>query len=73
MLREEEEMLLRNNTNASEIEVDKDLIIKNPQDNRWFRRKRKWYWKLKSHKRSIVVNFNYDKIFYLFIIININN
>ena len=33
MLREEEEMLLRNNTNASEneIEVDKDLIIKNPQ------------------------------------------
>ena len=36
MLREEEEMLLRNNTNASEIEVeiDKDLIVKNPQDKR---------------------------------------
>ena len=36
MLREEEEMLLRNNTNASEneIEVDKDLIIKNPQDTK---------------------------------------
>ena len=36
MLREEEEMLQRNNTNASEneIEVDKDLIIKNPQDTK---------------------------------------
>ena len=36
MLREEEEMLLRNNTNASEIEVeiDKDLIVKNPQDKK---------------------------------------
>ena len=34
MLREEEEMLLRNNTNASEIEVDKDLIIKNPQEKK---------------------------------------
>ena len=31
MLREEEEKLLRNNTNVSEIEVDKDLIIKNQQ------------------------------------------
>ena len=31
MLREEEEMLLRNNTNVSEIEIDKDLIVKNPQ------------------------------------------
>ena len=30
MLREEEEMLLRNNTNVSEIEIDKDLIVKNP-------------------------------------------
>ena len=30
MLREEEEMLLRNNTNVSDIEIDKDLIIKNP-------------------------------------------
>ena len=29
MLREEE-MLLRNNTNISEIEIDKDLIVKNP-------------------------------------------
>ena len=28
--REEEEMLLRNNTNVSEIEIDKDLIVKNP-------------------------------------------
>ena len=27
---EEEEMLLRNNTNVSEIEIDKDLIVKNP-------------------------------------------
>ena len=36
MLREEEEMLLRNNTNASEIEVeiDKDLIVKNPQEKK---------------------------------------
>ena len=36
MLREEEEMLLRNNTNVSEIEVeiDKDLIVKNPQDKK---------------------------------------
>ena len=36
MLREEEEMLLRNNTNVSEIEVeiDKDLILKNPQDKK---------------------------------------
>ena len=36
MLREEEEMLLRNNTNVSEIEVevDKDLIIKNPQEKK---------------------------------------
>ena len=31
ILREEEEMLLRNNTNVSEIEIDKDLIVKNPQ------------------------------------------
>ena len=31
MLREEEEMLLRNNTNVSEIEIDKDLIVKNLQ------------------------------------------
>ena len=30
MLREEEDMLLRNNTNISEIEIDKDLIVKNP-------------------------------------------
>ena len=30
MLREEEEMLLRNNTNVSEIEIDKDLIVKKP-------------------------------------------
>ena len=30
MLREQEEMLLRNNTNVSDIEIDKDLIIKNP-------------------------------------------
>ena len=28
--REEEEMLLRNNTNVSEIEINKDLIVKNP-------------------------------------------
>ena len=34
MLREEEEMLLRNNTNVSEIEIDKDLIVKNPQDKK---------------------------------------
>ena len=36
MLREEEEMLLRNNTNVSEIEVeiDKDLIVKNPQEKK---------------------------------------
>ena len=34
MLREEEEMLLRNNTNASEIEIDKDLIVKNPQEKK---------------------------------------
>ena len=34
MLREEEEMLLRNNTNESEIEIDKDLIIKNPQEKK---------------------------------------
>ena len=36
ILREEEEMLLRNNTNASEIEVeiDKDLIVKNPQEKK---------------------------------------
>ena len=34
MLREEEEMLLRNNTNVSEIEIYKDLIIKNPQDKK---------------------------------------
>ena len=32
MLREEEEMLLRNNTNASEIEIDKDLIVKNTEE-----------------------------------------
>ena len=32
MLREEEEMLLRNNTNASDIEIDKDLIVKNPTE-----------------------------------------
>ena len=34
MLREEEEMLLRNNTNVSDIEIDKDLIIKNPQEKK---------------------------------------
>ena len=34
MLREEEEMLLRNNTNASDIEIDKDLIVKNPQEKK---------------------------------------
>ena len=34
MLREEEEMLLRNNTNLSDIEIDKDLIIKNPQEKK---------------------------------------
>ena len=34
MLREEEEMLLRNNTNASEIEINKDLIVKNPQEKK---------------------------------------
>ena len=36
MLREEEEMLLRNNSIASEIEVevDKDLIVKNPQEKK---------------------------------------
>ena len=32
MLREEEEMLLRNNTNVSEIEIDKDLIVKNTEE-----------------------------------------
>ena len=32
MLREEEEMLLRNNTNGSEIEIDKDLIVKNTEE-----------------------------------------
>ena len=31
MLREEEEMLLRNNSVASDIEIDNDLIIKNLQ------------------------------------------
>ena len=36
MLREEEEMLLRNNTNASEIEINKDLIVKNPQEKKDF-------------------------------------
>ena len=34
MLIEEEEMLLRSNTNESEIEIDNDLIIKNPQEKR---------------------------------------
>jgi len=34
MLREEEEMLLRSNTNESEIEIDNDLIIKNPQEKK---------------------------------------
>jgi len=36
MLREEDEMLLRNNSIASEIEieVDKDLVIKNPQEKK---------------------------------------
>ena len=36
MLREEEEMLLRNNSIAREIEVevDKDLIVKNPQEKK---------------------------------------
>ena len=34
MLREEEEMLIRNNTNASDIEVDKDLIVKNPTEKK---------------------------------------
>ena len=34
MLREQEEMLLRNNTNVSDIEIDKDLIIKNPQEKK---------------------------------------
>jgi len=34
MLREEEEMLLRNNINVSDIEIDKDLIIKNPQEKK---------------------------------------
>ena len=36
MLREEEEMLLRNNSIASkiEVEVDKDLIVKNPQEKK---------------------------------------
>jgi len=36
MLREEEEMLLRNNSIASEIEVevDKDLIVKYPQEKK---------------------------------------
>ena len=34
MLREEEEMLLRNNTNGSEIEIDKDLIVKNTEEKK---------------------------------------
>ena len=37
MLRERQEMLLRNDSNKndieSDIEIDKDLIIKNPQEN----------------------------------------
>ena len=36
MLREEEEMLLRNNTNVSEIEIDKDLIVKNTEEKKDF-------------------------------------
>ena len=32
MLREEEEMLLRNDSIISDIEIDKDLIIKNQQE-----------------------------------------
>ena len=36
MLREEEEMLLRNNTNVSEIEIDKDLIVKNIEEKKDF-------------------------------------
>ena len=34
MLREEEEMILRNNTNTSEIEIDDDLIVKNPEEKK---------------------------------------
>ena len=34
MLREEEEMLLRSNTNESEIEIDNDLIIKNQKEKK---------------------------------------
>ena len=31
MIREKREMLLRNNSNSGDIEIDKDLIIKNQQ------------------------------------------
>ena len=34
MLREEDEMLLRNDTNTSGIEIDNDVIIKNPTEKK---------------------------------------
>ena len=34
MIREKKEMLLRNNTNGSEIEIDKDLIVKNTEEKK---------------------------------------
>ena len=34
MLRQEEEMLIRNNSNISDIEIDNDLIIKNLQEEK---------------------------------------
>ena len=36
MLREKEELLLRNDTKGSEIEIDNDLVVKIPQDKKEF-------------------------------------